>query len=198
MPRDSTSRPAVFLDRDGTVIEEVNYLSRVDQVRLLPGAAEAIARLNRSGFAVIVVTNQAGIARGYFAEERVAEVHDRLTNLLCRAGARVDAFYYCPHHDTEGVGSYRIVCDCRKPKPGMLLAAARDHGLDLTRSWMIGDKLCDVAAGAAAGCTTVLVRTGHGAKVVLPADTAELRLAGDVPDLVAAIELCTAPALACS
>jgi D-glycero-D-manno-heptose 1,7-bisphosphate phosphatase len=179
----------VFLDRDGTVIEEVNYLSRVDQVRLIPGAAEAVARLNRSGVAVIVVTNQAGVARGYFAEQRVGEVHARLSDLLGRAGARVDAYYHCPHHGTEGVGSYRVACECRKPRPGMLLAAARDHGLDLTRSWMIGDKVCDLAAGAAAGCATVLVRTGHGAEAVLPAETAPLRLAGVVADLTAAVEL---------
>ena len=181
--------PAVFLDRDGTIIEEVNYLARVDQVKLIPGAADAIARLNRAGAPVVVVTNQAGVARGYFPEERVAEIHAHLSALLAESGARVDAYYHCPHHETEGVGPYRVACDCRKPAPGMLLAAAREWRLDLTRSWVIGDKLCDLAAGAAAGCSTVLVRTGHGAKVVLPEDTTALRIVGDVVDLSSAVEL---------
>ncbi len=188
-------RPAVFLDRDGTVIEEVNYLSRPEQVRLIPGAAEAIARANRVGAAVVVVTNQSGVARGYFPEGRVGEIHAYLSRLLAAVGARVDAFYHCPHHETEGVGAYRVACDCRKPRPGMLFAAARDLGLDLTRSWMIGDNLSDLAAGAAAGCATVLVRTGHGGKAVLPADTVPLRLAGEAPDLAAAVRLWEAQAV---
>jgi D-glycero-D-manno-heptose 1,7-bisphosphate phosphatase len=180
---------AVFLDRDGTLIEEVNYLSRVEQVRLVPGAAAAVRRVNEAGAWVVVVTNQAGVARGYFPEGRVAEVHAHLSAVLRDQGARVDAFYYCPHHATEGVGAFRVDCDCRKPKSGMLLAAARDLGLDLSRSWMIGDKVCDLKAGAAAGCRTVLVRTGYGATVIDPLPADELRLAEVVPDLPAAIEL---------
>ncbi|HET6575369.1 MAG TPA: HAD family hydrolase [Fimbriiglobus sp.] len=185
MPADE----AVFLDRDGTLIEEANYLSRVEQVRLIPGAAEAVRRVNAVGARVVVVTNQAGVARGYYPEDRVAAVHAHLSAVLGEQGARVDAYYYCPHHATEGIGAFRIECDCRKPKPGMLRAAARDLGLDLSRSWMIGDKVCDLEAGAAAGCRTVLVRTGYGAAVVGPLPADELRLAGVVPDLPAAIEL---------
>jgi D-glycero-D-manno-heptose 1,7-bisphosphate phosphatase len=185
MPADE----AVFLDRDGTLIEEVNYLSRVEQVRLIPGAAAAVRRLNDAGARVVVVTNQAGVARGYFPEERVAEVHARLSAVLSEQGARVDAYYHCPHHAAEGVGAYKLDCDCRKPKPGMLLAAARDLGLDLSRSWMVGDKVCDLKAGAAAGCRTVLVRTGYGATVADPLPADELRLAGVVPDLPAAVAL---------
>lgn len=173
MPRD-----AVFLDRDGTLIEEVHYLSRPEQVKLIPGAADAVRRLNDLGVLVVVVTNQAGVARGYFPEGRVAEVHAHLAALLAEQGAKVDAFYFCPHHPTEGAGKYRIECDCRKPRPGMLLAAARDLDLDLSRSWMIGDKPCDAAAGRAAGCRSVLVRTGHGA-----------HLEDAVSDLAAAIAL---------
>lgn len=180
---------AVFLDRDGTLIEEVNYLSRVDQVRLIPGAAAAVRRLNDAGARVVVVTNQAGVARGYFPEDRVAEVHARLSAVLAEQGARVDAYYHCPHHATEGVGAYKLDCDCRKPRPGMLLTAARDLGLDLSRSWMVGDKVCDLKAGAAAGCRTVLVRTGYGATVADPLPADELRLIGVVPDLPAAVEL---------
>ena len=101
----------------------------------------------------------------------------------------MDAFYYCPHHAAEGVGAFKVDCDCRKPKPGMLLTAARDLGLDLSRSWMIGDKVCDLKAGAAAGCRTVLVQTGYGTTVSDPLPTDELRLAGIVPDLPAAVDL---------
>jgi D-glycero-D-manno-heptose 1,7-bisphosphate phosphatase len=155
-------REAVFLDRDGTLIEEVNYLSAPEQVRLIPGAADAVRRLNDAGMLVVVVTNQAGVARGYFPESRVAEVHAHLSALLAECGAKIDAYFYCPHHPTEGIGAYRVACECRKPRPGLLLTAARELGIDLSRSWMIGDKLCDVSAGEAAGCRTLLVRTGHG------------------------------------
>lgn len=168
-------REAVFLDRDGTLIEEVHYLSEPDQVRLIPGAADAVRKLNDAGVLVIVVTNQAGVARGYFPESRVAAVHERLSALLEECGAKIDAFYYCPHHPTEGIGAYRVACDCRKPKPGMLLTAARDFDIDLARSWMIGDKPGDAEAGAAAGCRTILVRTGHGKE--LPNAVADLAAA---------------------
>jgi D-glycero-D-manno-heptose 1,7-bisphosphate phosphatase len=155
-------RKAVFLDRDGTLIEEVNYLAHPEQVRLLPGAANAVRELNNAGILAIVVTNQAGVARGYFPESRIAEVHSRLTELLAEHGARIDGFYHCPHHATEGAGEYRVECECRKPKPGMLLTAAREWDVDLARSWMIGDKPSDAEAGIAAGCRAILVQTGHG------------------------------------
>lgn len=173
-------REAVFLDRDGTLIEEVNYLAAPEQVRLIPGAADAVRRVNDAGALVVVVTNQAGVARGYFPESRVAEVHDHLASLLAARVAYVDAFHYCPHHPTEGVGEYRVACRCRKPLPGMLLSAARELDIDLGRSWMIGDKMCDAKAGEAAGCRTLLVRTGHGAR--LPADAE-----GVTADLAAAV-----------
>jgi D-glycero-D-manno-heptose 1,7-bisphosphate phosphatase len=159
-------REAVFLDRDGTLIEDAHYLADPDEVRLIPGAAEAVRALNAAGVLVIVVTNQSGVARGYFPESRVAEVHERLSRMLSVRGAKVDAYYYCPHHETKGE------CACRKPKPGMLLAAARDFDIDLAHSWMIGDKACDAGAGAVAGCRTLLVRTGHGA--TLPGAVADV------------------------
>jgi D-glycero-D-manno-heptose 1,7-bisphosphate phosphatase len=165
MPDARPLRPAVFLDRDGTLIEEVNYLAHPDQVRLLPGAAEAVARLNGLGIPVVVVTNQAGVARGYFPASRVAEVHARLDALLRADGARIDGYYVCPHHPTAGVGAYRIDCACRKPSPGLLRRAAAELGLDLGRSCMIGDKGSDLEAGARAGCRPVLVRTGYGAGI---------------------------------
>ena len=144
-------RPAVFLDRDGTIIEDAHHLSHVDQVRLIPGAGEAVRRLNEHGLPVVVVTNQSGVARGFFPESLVADVYARLRELLAEQGAHVDGHYHCPHHPTEGSGRYTRDCECRKPKPGMLLAAARELSLDLSRSWMVGDRLTDPQAGAAAG-----------------------------------------------
>ncbi len=181
-------QPAVFLDRDGVLIEEVYYLSEVSQVRLLPGAAQAVARVNRLGVPVVVVTNQAGVARGKFTEERVREVHAFLDLLLHRHCARVDRWYYCPHHAEATVAAYREACTCRKPGPGMLRRAAAELGLDLERSLLVGDKVSDLEAGAAAGCATILVRTGHGATVrAKELDRERLRLAGVVPDLGAAL-----------
>lgn len=155
-------RPAVFMDRDGTVNVEVHYLSEPDQVQLLPTVAETILQLNSSNTPVVVVTNQAGIARGFFPESQLELVHNRLHELLIEHRAKVDGVYYCPHHPSEGIGEYRIECECRKPKPGMLKQAAADLWIDLTRSLMIGDRESDLAAGANAGCVTALVKTGYG------------------------------------
>jgi D-glycero-D-manno-heptose 1,7-bisphosphate phosphatase len=156
---------AVLLDRDGVINEEVNYLHAPEQLRLIPGAASVIQRLNRLQIPVIVITNQAGVARGYFPESQIAVVHAALRQRLAADGAHIDRFYYCPHHPTEGVPPYRIDCTCRKPKPGMLLQAAQDFDLDLSRSYFIGDNLSDMQAGASAGCHTILVQTGYGARL---------------------------------
>jgi D-glycero-D-manno-heptose 1,7-bisphosphate phosphatase len=131
-------------------------------VRLLPGAADAVARLRAAGRAVVVVTNQAGIARGYLPRSLVDAAHAELTRQLAEAGTRVDGIYLCPHHPTEGVGDLRVACDCRKPRPGLLRAAAEDLGLDLARSAIVGDLPTDIAAGAAVGARTVLVLSGLG------------------------------------
>ena len=155
-----TARPAVFLDRDGTINVEVNYLHRPADLDLIPGVPQAIARLNAAGLPVFVVTNQAGIARGYYTVADMRVLHEHLNALLGGYGAHIDAFYYCPHHP-EFTGP----CVCRKPAPGMLLAAAADHDLDLNRSWLIGDAAGDMGAGYAAGCRTILVRTGYGAEI---------------------------------
>jgi len=157
----------VFLDRDGTVIEEKHYLSTPEGVELLPTVGETIARLNELGVPVVVVTNQAGIARGYFAEDCLAPIHARLDALLAGYGARIDHYEYCPHHPTEGLGKYRRDCDCRKPRPGMLQRAAELLQIDLSQSLMVGDRPGDVQAGQAAGCRSALVRTGYGSGVVL-------------------------------
>jgi D-glycero-D-manno-heptose 1,7-bisphosphate phosphatase len=157
-----TSRPAVFIDRDGTLTEEVGYVNHPSRLRLLPRAAEAIRRLNAAGVPAVVVTNQAGIARGYFSEDVFDAVNDSLRAQLGRAGARLDGLYACLHHPSEGAVPYRAQCECRKPKPGLLRRAAVDLGLDLARSTMIGDKASDLVPGRAVGAAGVLVLTGYG------------------------------------
>ncbi len=156
-------KPAVFLDRDGTLNEEVGYLSRPEELRLLPGAAAAVARLNARGIPVVVVTNQSGIGRGYYGWPEFEAVMARMAELLAAEGARVDAAYAAPHHEA-GQGEYAVADHPeRKPNPGMLQRAAEELGLDLARSWMVGDKAIDVEAGRRAGCRACLVRTGYGA-----------------------------------
>lgn len=153
---------AVFLDRDGTLIEEAGYITRIDAMTFFPYSLDALRLLNRAGFRLIVVTNQAGVARGYFSEAFVREAHAELSTKIREAGAEVDAFYYCPHHAHATIEEYRTSCDCRKPKPGMFLAAAHEHGLDLAASFAVGDRWHDVEAAHAAGVRPVMVRTGYG------------------------------------
>lgn len=188
-----TPRPAVFLDRDGVLIEDAHYVGTTDRVRLIPGAADAVAALNRAGWAVVVVTNQAGVAKGRFPPAAVDAVHAYVAAQLATHAARIDGFYHCPHHPDGDVAEFRARCGCRKPAPGMLRAAAADLGLDLARSWMVGDRETDLAAGAAAGCRTVLVRTGYGAGIDATAlDRAALNLelvAADLADAVTKLGL---------
>jgi len=155
-------RRAVFLDRDGTVAEEVGYVNHASRIRLLPGSAGAVKRVRDAGFLAVVVTNQAGVARDYFEEFVVHQANRRLVELLEREGAALDGIYYCPHHPREGAPPYRQDCECRKPRPGMLRQAAQDLGIDLTRSYMVGDGVVDVGAARAAGVVPVLVLTGYG------------------------------------
>ena len=156
------SRPAVFIDRDGTLTEEVGYVNHPSRLRLLPRSAQAIRRLNQAGIAAVVVTNQAGVARGYFSEEVLAAVNAALVTMLKEEGAYLDGVYVCPHHPDEGAPPYRTVCDCRKPRPGLLYRAAADHGLDLAQATLIGDKPSDLVAARAVGARSVLVLTGYG------------------------------------
>ncbi|MFQ5720293.1 MAG: D-glycero-alpha-D-manno-heptose-1,7-bisphosphate 7-phosphatase, partial [Acidobacteriota bacterium] len=153
-------KPAVFLDRDGTICREVGYVNHPSRLELLPGAAGAIARFRQLGYLCVLVTNQAGVARGYFPETLVQPTHDRLKRLLAAESTALDAIYYCPHHPTAGEPPYRMDCGCRKPRPGMLTRAARDLDIDLTRSIVIGDKITDVEMAHRVGALGVLVRTG--------------------------------------
>lgn len=155
--------PVIFLDRDGTLNEEVNYLHRIEDLVLLPGVAEALRSLREAGYKLVVVTNQAGVARGYYGEEDVKTLHAYMNKLLERQGAGIDGFFYCPHHPEHGIGAYRTVCRCRKPGTGMFEQAERLFEVDKARSWMIGDKLLDVQAGRNYGVHTALVGTGYGA-----------------------------------
>jgi D-glycero-D-manno-heptose 1,7-bisphosphate phosphatase len=157
------SAPAVFLDRDGTLLEEGGYVDRLDRLILFPYSVDAVRLLNDGGFRVIVTTNQSGVARGLYEEAFVLEAHRHIEDRMAAGGARIDAFYYCPHHPDASVDRYRAACDCRKPKPGMLTRASRELGLDLSSSFVVGDKWSDVETGQAAGARTVLVRTGYGA-----------------------------------
>lgn len=154
--------PAVFIDRDGTLIEEVGYLKSPAQIRLVPGAHLAIQIFRSAGYRIMVVSNQSGVARGLFTEEHVRRVHNALAEKLAELNAPVDDFYYCPHLPDAPVPEYRKQCTCRKPGPGMLYKARADHQIDLKNSIMIGDKLSDVEAGKRAGTRTVLVLTGYG------------------------------------
>jgi D-glycero-D-manno-heptose 1,7-bisphosphate phosphatase len=159
-------KKAVFIDRDGTLNVEKSYLYRIEDFEFIPGSPEAIRHLREAGFLVIVVTNQSGVARGYFSLAEVDILHRHIQKELKKLGTCIDAFYACPHHPTEGIGEFRRECGCRKGEPGMLLQAAAEHDINLAASYMVGDKVADVDAGERAGCTPLLVMTGYGSTEV--------------------------------
>jgi histidinol-phosphate phosphatase family protein len=180
--RDGRAPRAVFVDKDGTLIEDVPYNVDPDLIRLTDGAADALRLLHAAGYQAIVISNQAGVARGYFEEAALGPVEDRLRALLREAGVPLAGFYSCPHHPDGVVAAYAVVCACRKPAPGLIERAAREHGIDLSRSWMIGDILHDIEAGKRAGCRTVLLDVGHETEWDLtPARTPDL-IAGGLPE----------------
>jgi D-glycero-D-manno-heptose 1,7-bisphosphate phosphatase len=156
------SRRAIFLDRDGTIGEEMGYINHIDRWRLLPRSARAIRIINDIGFLALVVTNQSGVARGLFDLPLVGRVNEMLAGSLLETGARIDGVYVCPHHPDVANSPYGIECDCRKPRPGLLEQGARDHGIDLHSSYMIGDTLRDLETARNAGVTGILVLTGYG------------------------------------
>ena len=176
-------RPAAFVDRDGTLIVERNYLGDPAGVELIPGTAEALAALKAAGYAVVMLTNQSGVARGYFDMAAVERVHARLAELLAAGGAALDAVYTCPHGPNDA-------CSCRKPLPGLARQAAADLGLDLARSLVFGDKAADLGVARAVGARGILVRTGHGAKEE-PTAAPLADLVAD--DLAAAVRLILKP-----
>jgi len=153
---------AIFLDRDGTINDEVGYLDSADKLRIIPAAFQAVRLINSSGMRAVVITNQAGVAKGLFTEEFVREINEQIQSALLAQGALIDRFYFCPHHPTEGIDPYRLICNCRKPEPGLLLQAAVDLNIDLARSYVIGDRLRDVETAHRTGAKGVLVMTGYG------------------------------------
>ncbi len=179
---------AVLLDRDGTLTVEGEWLTRAQDLELVPGAARALSRLSGRGFRLVLVTNQSAVARGLITLDELRVIHDELQAKLAEEGARLDAIYCCPHHPTEGLGRWRVECECRKPRPGLVLQAARELGLDLARSFMVGVAARDLEAGWAAQVPGILVATGKGR-----AEREVLRARGEeplafVPDLPAAAE----------
>ena len=156
------SNIGIFIDRDGTINEEVDYLTSPDDLKLLDGAAEAIQEANGLGLRVVVITNQSAVARGLLTEEQLSVIHDALRSQLANRGARVDAIYYCPHLPNASVAQYRKECDCRKPGTGMLQRGVREFSIDLSKSFLIGDKMSDIQTAHNAGTKSVLVLTGYG------------------------------------
>lgn len=156
------SKKTVFLDRDGTINVEKNYLYRLEDFEFIPKAPEAIAMLNKCGYQVIVVSNQAGVARGYYTEDDVKKLHKYINLRLKEYNAHIDAFYYCPHHPEAGIGKYKKNCHCRKPETGLFEMACNDFPIDVENSWMIGDNISDIKAGIRFNLKTILVRTGYG------------------------------------
>jgi D-glycero-D-manno-heptose 1,7-bisphosphate phosphatase len=168
--RNPQSPHAIFIDRDGTLNEDIGYVSSPDRLVLYPWAAEAVRLINESGVKAFVITNQSGIARGMYTEDDLDRIHSRMIEELARDGARIDGVYYCPHHPEVGDARYRVICDCRKPRTGMVEAASREHNIVLSLSFIIGDKASDIELAANAGAFGVLVMTGYGRETLAHPD----------------------------
>jgi D,D-heptose 1,7-bisphosphate phosphatase len=156
--------PAVFFDRDGTLIKQVELLHKPSEVKLFPGAAKAVRDLNKLGYLAVIITNQPVVARGIIGPKELDHIHAVLIKRFAKAGAKIDAIYYCPHHPQANVKKYRMICKCRKPNPGMIFQAAKEHGIDLKESFFVGDSTKDVLAANRAKVRMILVATGHGGK----------------------------------
>jgi D-glycero-D-manno-heptose 1,7-bisphosphate phosphatase len=189
MVGENMDRPAVFLDRDGTLNEEVGYLSRPEDLALIPGAGAAVRRINQAGMAAVVISNQSGVARGYFDEVTLGSIHQRLREELEKEGASLDGIYYCPHHPEGVVEEYRKECGCRKPELGMIRKAVQELAVELSNSYMVGDHIKDIRLAVNAGMRSVMIMTGHGKDVWARAGEAEQSLPDHVAeDLAAAVD----------
>ena len=158
-------RKAVFLDRDGTINIDKGFVHRIEDFEFIEGTKDLIKLLNHASFLVVVVTNQSGVARGYYSEEDVKKLHSFITSELQKVDAHIDRIYYCPHHPEASIPEYRIDCECRKPKPGMVFQAMKDLNIDPRMSYMIGDSARDICAGKKAGLTTILISVDEGATI---------------------------------
>ena len=160
--REGKKYKTCFLDRDGVLIKQVNYLSSPEQVFISNTSLKALKTLRDNGYLIIVVTNQGGVARGYYSEESISVIHKEIERQLNEHDLHIDHYYYCPHYPDGSVEKYVTECDCRKPMPGMILQAVKDFDIDLSRSFLVGDKVSDLLAAKNAGCSSILVETGHG------------------------------------
>jgi D-glycero-D-manno-heptose 1,7-bisphosphate phosphatase len=183
-------KKAVFLDKDGTVIEDVPYGINPKMIRFAAGASEALTSLHQAGYLLIIISNQSGIARGYFREEDLAPVEAKLREMCEPFGVPLSGFYYCPHLPEGVIEAYSCECDCRKPESGLLIRAAKDHGIELEQSWMIGDILHDIAAGRKAGCRTVLIDNGNETEWVLSRGRLPHHIVGDLAEAARIILAC--------
>jgi histidinol-phosphate phosphatase family protein len=178
----ATQRRAVFLDKDGTVVPDIPFNIDPRRMELAPGAAEGLRLLAQAGYTLIVVSNQSGVARGYFREDALAGMQRRLRELCAAAGARLAGVYHCPHHPAGSVADYAVHCGCRKPEPGLLLRAAMEHGIACRRSWLVGDILNDVEAGRRAGCRSVLINNGNETEWILSSARLPHYIVGDLAE----------------
>lgn len=180
-------KKAVFVDKDGTLIHDIPYNVNPDLIRLLPSVGNGLRRLQRVGYMIVVVTNQSGVAHGYFPFEALAPVHRRLAELLADKGVRLDDFFVCPHHPNGRIEPFINACNCRKPMPGMLQTAAKMHDIDLQSSWMVGDILNDVEAGNRAGCRTILINNGNETEWILSSERQPTAIAADFEEAATCI-----------
>lgn len=191
---------AVFLDKDGTLIEDVPYNVEPDKIQLTSGAVDGVRSLHAAGYKLFVISNQSGVARGYFPETALVAVEQHLREMLAAIGVPLAGFYYCPHHPDGIVSSYAISCNCRKPQPGLLRLAAAEHNIDLAQSWFIGDILHDVEAGRLAGCRTILIDNGNETEWQLSLDRLPHHIVADLTEaanVISAIDLSGRNAINC-